>query len=275
MRIRKRLLPEGWYPSDANTAAQELAGFERPSNHNASAVTCLVPHASWYFSGGIAFRAIQQLRHDVDCVLVFGGHLGDEAPPLFVESDAFETPFGPLFRQEKLLSALKDQIELRSDSSADNTIEVLLPMVRHAFPTALFLGLRMPAVFTSWEIGRIIARTAHSLGLACVAISSSDLTHYGPNYGFEPQGGGIQALDWVRSVNDRRFLEAVIEGDPKKTLKYALEDQSACSPGAVLAGMGFANESGAYKASLIEYGTSADIRPSASFVGYGSISWEL
>jgi AmmeMemoRadiSam system protein B len=132
----------------------------------------------------------------------------------------------------------------------------------------------MPAVLDSWEIGRIISRTVQSLGLSCVAISSSDLTHYGPNFGFEPHGRGMQALDWVRSVNDRRFLDAVIEGDPKMTLNCALKDQSACSPGAVIAGMGFATECKAHNAKLLEYATSADSRPASSFVGYGSISWE-
>jgi len=274
MRTRKRLLPEGWYPSDVFTAARELAGFESPVGSSGRSLACMVPHASWFFSGGIAYRAIVRLQQDADCVIVFGGHLGGDAPPLFVEAEEFETPCGPLYRDEELFSALDDQIELRPDSSVDNTIEVLLPMVRHVFPEARFLGLRMPAGLASWETGRIIARTAKSLGLSCVAISSSDLTHYGTDYGFEPQGRGVHALDWVRSVNDHRFLDAVIEGDPKKTLKYALEEKSACSPGAVIAGMGFASEYDAHKASLLEYSTSADIRASSSFVGYGSITWE-
>jgi len=275
MRIRKRLLAEGWYPLDAYVAAQELAGFERSNDPPGHSVACMVPHASWFFSGGIAYRAIKQLQHDVDCIIVFGGHLNGNGPPLFVESEAFETPFGTLFREEKLFTALSDAMVLNSDHSVDNTIEVLLPMVRSSFPKARFLGLRMPAGLVSLDTGKFIAKTAKSLGLSCVAISSSDLTHYGPDYGFEPKGQGSPALEWVRSVNDRRFLEAVIEDDPKKVLKYALEEQSACSPGAVIAGMGFASESGAHKASLFEYGTSADVRVSSSFVGYGSITWAL
>jgi AmmeMemoRadiSam system protein B len=78
----------------------------------------------------------------------------------------------------------------------------------------------------------------------------------------------------VREITDRRFIDAVLEGDPKTVLLRAEEESSACSAGAVLGAMGFARGA---TAELLAYGTSADMNDDAgvpdSFVGYAAITW--
>jgi AmmeMemoRadiSam system protein B len=118
-----------------------------------------------------------------------------------------------------------------------------------------------------------VAELARGLGRAAVAIGSTDLTHYGPNYDFEPHGSGTQAVEWVKTVNDAAFLRAVLACDGSGAIERATADSSACSPGAAVGAMGFAAALGASSAALIAYGTSADIAFSTSFVGYGAIAW--
>jgi AmmeMemoRadiSam system protein B len=160
-------------------------------------------------------------------------------------------------------------------------------MVKYFFPAARLLWLRLPAEAASFRAGKILARTAAALGRELRVLGSTDLTHYGANYGFSPQGTGPAALDWVRTVNDRRFIEAVEAGDPEAVLRRAKAEQSACSAGAVLAVMGYAAEtrsasgeavSSGGAGECIAYGTSVDRAesggPPDSFVGYGAFSWE-
>jgi AmmeMemoRadiSam system protein B len=167
------------------------------------------------------------------------------------------------------------------DRYRDNTVEVLIPMARFFFPQARLLALRLPADLSSYETGRLLAGTAGSMGRKLVVMGSTDLTHYGRNYGFSPQGYGPRALSWVREVNDRRFIDAVLSGEGAVVLRRAEEELSACSAGAVLGVLGYVQDvdrSPRPVPELLAYTTSADAEGTGeipdSFVGYAAIGWK-
>jgi AmmeMemoRadiSam system protein B len=229
--------------------------------------------------------AFASLQKDADTVIIAGGHLPASAPVLFAEEDAADTPLGamPIDRELRLLvqQGLRDaSLCAAADNYADNSVEVLLPLARAMFPDAHLLALRIGASEKAFEAGRLIARAASALRRHPVIIGSTDLTHYGAAYGFQPKGGGKAALDWVRDVNDRRFIDAVLSGNPDMALERAVKERSACSAGAALLAMGFVREledDSHPAASLLEYGTSADAAPDTgesadTFVGYATIA---
>jgi AmmeMemoRadiSam system protein B len=115
---------------------------------------------------------------------------------------------------------------------------------------------------------------AKELGVSILAFGSTDLTHYGPNYGFSPKGYGPEAVQWVKEVNDKKFIDQTLKLDGDGMLKSAAQDQSACSAGGAVAAVAAAKANGAHKASLIDYYTSYDIMPGDSFVGYAGILLE-
>jgi len=127
---------------------------------------------------------------------------------------------------------------------------------------------------SSFDAGKALADAAKALGRNIAVLASTDLTHYGPNYGYAPKGCGPQALKWVKEVNDRKFIEAVESGDPQAVLERAESDLSSCSAGAVLGAMGYASAINAGPARLLEYGTSADVSTEVpdSFVGYAAFA---
>jgi AmmeMemoRadiSam system protein B len=235
------------------------------------------PHAGWFYSGAIAAAAVSSLDREAGTVAVIGGHLPAGMPPLFFPEDGVKTPLGDMEIDREFRDLLADELDGAPDRYQDNTVEVLLPMVRWFFPRAKLLALRLPAESASFEAGRTLARIAASLGRKLRVLGSTDLTHYGPNYGFSPQGQGHRALDWVTGVNDRRFIRAVEEGDPARILERAEGERSACSAGAVLGVLGFARETGLSPGKLLVYGTSADVAEDGevpdSFVGYGAFGW--
>jgi AmmeMemoRadiSam system protein B len=235
------------------------------------------PHAGWLYSGSIAARAFASLRSDADTVVVAGGHLPAGMPPLLAGEDGVETPLGPLEIDGEFRDILRRKLGDIPDNYRDNTVEVQLPMVKYFFPHSRLVWLRLPAEIRSFESGRIIADVGETLRRNFVMFASTDLTHYGDNYGFSPQGRGSGALEWVRAVNDAAFIRAVAAGDPHEVLRRAEEDGSACSAGAVLACLAFAQSRNAAPARLLDYGTSADSTGPGvpdSFVGYAAMAWD-
>jgi AmmeMemoRadiSam system protein B len=275
-KTRKSCLPAPWYPRDPRAAAAFLEPF-RPLKPAGDAA--VAPHAGWYYSGALAAKAAAALAGGTaDTVAVLGGHLPAGAGPLFAMEDACLTPFGELEIDGELRDLVKKALSGQEDVWADNTVEVLLPLVKNFFPGAKLLWARFPAELSSFEAGKTLAKAALSLGRRIKVLGSTDLTHYGSAYGFSPRGFGRGALEWVKTVNDRRFIEAVIDGSPREILDRAEREKSACSAGAVLGALGFAEEAAGGKkpaGELLDYRTSADVTgdPGDSFVGYMAFCW--
>jgi len=277
MILREPCLPPGWYPRQAG-AIEEFLEPVRKAGKSPSGKAAIAPHAGWYYSGRLAALAVSSLEAQAETVVVIGGHLPEGMPVLCAREDGVKTPLGAIMIDKELREAFEKRIPATPDRYQDNTVEVLLPIVRYFFPESKLLWLRFPAELSSFDAGKILAETAADLGRRIVVLSSTDLTHYGRNYGFSPKGMGKPALEWVKKNNDAAFINAVLEGEPSAVLERADEDRSACSSGAVIGALGFATQIGK-KARLLEYSTSADVIPSEgdeipdSFVGYAAISF--
>ncbi|MCK9375741.1 MAG: AmmeMemoRadiSam system protein B [Syntrophobacterales bacterium] len=279
MRIRERMLPAGWYPASASACKAEIEQFIAGSPPLPTGTTVfggIVPHAGWHFSGKAAARVfgLASKITQPQVVCVFGGHLGGNSPPLLVTETAWETPLGDIPLATEFYEPLAKRLTLREEYPGDNTIEVQIPFVKYFFPQAKLLALRSPHSATAIELGQAVAAVARELKVSLLAFGSTDLTHYGPNYGFSPQGYGPAAVNWVKTVNDKKFIDQALKLDGAGMLKTAAEDQSACSAGGAVAAVAAAKQLGARKAALIDYYTSYDIMPNDSFVGYAGIMLE-
>ena len=289
MILREPSLRPGWYPKQKELIEEFLTPFMKNGNTEDPAHAVMAPHAGWYYSGLTAAKAVSSLDSTAETVAVIGGHLPRGMPILIADEEGVRTPLGNMeidtelagkFTSAEFSDQSRKKISHKPDNYQDNTVEVLLPMVHYFFPHAKLLWLRFPADISSFDSGKLLAKAAAALGRRLVVVASTDLTHYGDNYGFCPKGFGKPALDWVKNVNDAAFIKAVLQGDPSIVLKRAEEDQSACSAGAVLGALGFVSNQGkaadkAHDAKLLEYRTSADVSEDGiptSFVGYAAIS---
>jgi AmmeMemoRadiSam system protein B len=265
MNLRKRVLPPGWYPQSAEKIRQFLEQIPR-NDDKTGAAAVLAPHAGWYYSGRVAARALAALKTAVDTVIVIGGHLSGGMPPLFAEEDGVMTPLGDLEIDREFRDMLWKELGGKPDRYYDNTVEVMLPMVKYYFPQSRVIWLRLGAEIQSYTVGTTISKIGAALKRQFALVGSTDLTHYGLNYDFAPQGMGWKALEWMKTENDAAFIQAVASSDGGETLRRANTDKSSCSAGAVLACMAYAKSLGASDAVLLSYSTSADA-PEASFSG--------
>jgi len=235
----------------------------------------IVPHAGWYFSGKLAARVFHLLKSKskADLIVLYGGHLGPEDPPRMVMESSWETPFGEMEMDSEFARGLMKRIEVKTESSGsgDNTVEIQVPMIKYFFPDAKLLAIRSPSSLRAETLGEEVARLAEERGISILAIGSTDLTHYGPNYGFVRKGIGPSAVKWVKNENDRGFIDCALRMDTKGLIRHAEENDSACSAGAAASAMVTCRAMGAEKGSLIDYYTSYDIMPDDSFVGYAGI----
>ena len=300
MILLKPTLPPLWYPQSKEGIAdffrtirddqampygqagnsgvfpQPMAAADAPKAVSSppAGIAAVAPHAGWYYSGAIAARAVGSLRQDADTIAVIGGHLPAGYPPLMAEADCVQTPLGIIAIDAEFQELLRSRLQAKPDRESDNTVEVLLPMVHYFFPHAKILHLRLPNGAVSFEIGKLLSELGEQLERNLAVLGSSDLTHYGSAYRFTPQGVGAAALEWVKTVNDWQLIQAVIAGDPALLLRRAQEDRSACSVGAILGCLGFAQSRNCSPARLLAYGTSADISGETDqAVGYGAFAW--
>lgn len=270
MRMRERSLPLGWYPQSPSDIEGLIAQWSQ-NRPRKGACAAIAPHAGWGFSGRLAALSLLSLA-DAETIVVIGGHLPRDYPVLAAMEESFETPLGGIQRDNELYSALASRLRLEEDRARDNTVEVQLPLVKALFPQARLLWLRAPAGQSSLDLGLALAEAAGGLGRDIVCLGSTDLTHYGPDYGFEPMGRGARAETWVREVSDRGFIDALLDMDGPTALLRG-EEGAACSAGAAVAALGFAQALGCDESLLLGYGTSLDVRRAPSFVGYCSLAF--
>jgi AmmeMemoRadiSam system protein B len=278
MNRRKRILPRGWYPWDGEDCKKEIESYLEgwsPPGLSMRGLGGIVPHAGWYFSGRLAARVFRSLKSDrkVECVVVYGGHLSSEDLPRIVAEEFWETPLGDIEIHTNFVKNLMKRIETKkeSPSSGDNTIEIQLAMVKHFYPEAKLLAIRSPLSLKAKALGEAVAEIAREEGIHILVIGSTDLTHYGPNYGFLVKGIGPSAVEWVKKENDRGFVDCALKLDIEGLLRHALENDSACSAGAAASAMATCKSLGAEKGILLDYYTSYDVLPDESFVGYAGI----
>jgi len=272
MNIRKRYLPAGWYPSDQKSTLNKIETMVKGlCISTANAVAGVVPHAGWEFSGRVALEVFASIKTKADTIVVVGGHLSQASGIYAAFEQGYETPLGIIDADLELLAEIKKGIPVKEDITADNTVEIQLPFLKYYFPESKALWMRAAPSSQALQLSRVLFEAEKALKRKIIVIGSTDLTHYGLNYGFMPKGTGKQAVVWVKEENDKRIIQALVEQRLEQALEYALSDHSACSAGGAVTAAGFACEKGLKQGKLLSYLTSWDIYPSESFVGYAGI----
>jgi AmmeMemoRadiSam system protein B len=282
MGVRKRAALRGqWYPESMEACLKEVEGFlkekwiHRPEGDHYRAG--IVPHAGWLFSGSIACRVIETLARGTkpDLVVLFGHHLGPSDPTTVMAEGILETPFGDLTVNTDFSEALSKAPFIRKEMgpfmAPENTLELQLPFVRYFFGDIPVCLMGVAPNKSAVPTGQAVVETAIQMGLTVKLIGSTDLTHYGPNFGFTPQGKGKAARQWVDATNDREAIDKMLALDVQGFAQEALIKHNACCSGAVTATLAAAQALGIPRGLEIAHTTSFVKSPSDSFVGYTGV----
>lgn len=270
-KCRKAWFSGSWYPDSEREIQNQLSRWQADlGDYETNVIAGIVPHAGWYFSGRLAYDVIRRLKHDADVLLILGGHLPYGSPIIHWSDDSLSTPCGELSVHGELRSFLVELTGSIPGDGPDNTIEVQLPLIRAVLGNIPVLPVRVPPDLNCVKTVDAFHSFCESQNLSGIVLGSTDLTHYGMNYGFFPEGSKNDPLLWVRE-SDGRILEKMKECNIEAILKEAEMNQSACSAGAAAGAARFAKLNGLTEGKILEYDTSYRLNESESFVGYGTV----
>jgi AmmeMemoRadiSam system protein B len=284
MNLKKMAFAGSWYPADAKECEASIKNFLNEENKTISrcCAGAIVPHAGWYYSGSLACGAIACLagtdgRPDsaIDTVFVFGAHMHPQSEPFILADGAVETPFGDIEVDTELVERICAGITLRqrpvSGFPDDNTLELQYPFIRYFFPEAKIVVIGIAPSFFAPIAGSMAVSEAERLSRNIRVIGSTDMTHYGPDFGFTPAGTGKNAVEWVKNENDRPAIDAMLAMDEENIISHGLNHKSMCCPGAAASVSAACKKLGAVKPVEFGYATSFEKTASTSFVGYAAV----
>lgn len=284
MPVRTPVVAGQFYPVSREQCQAELAEYATVSVSTQEAGTAadrdrvepagridrpvggIVPHAGWACSGSVAACVIRELARDpaLETFVVFGAvHRVSGIQASVFGRGSWRTPLGDIEIDEALASAVVSASPLIvADPDAhrlEHSIEVQVPFIRHFRSSVKLLPIMVPPSASSHEVGRIVGQKSRELGRVAAFLGSTDLTHYGPRYGFVPHGVGPAALKWAKDVNDRRLLEIVLDLQADRVVYEAERHHNACGSGAVAAAISACREKGASRALLLQHTTSYEV----------------
>jgi AmmeMemoRadiSam system protein B len=265
MQTRKAVVAGQFYPGqhdacidEINKCLDEAAISETLPN---KVVAGIVPHAGWTFSGSLAvlvFQALKQQHDKVNTFVIFGAaHSYFGGLPAVYDRGFWSTPLGDVPIDEELAEEVLGMGPAESNCTAhrcEHSIEVQVPFIQYFFAGAKILPILVPptaqAITLGDNLGRIIQENRQKK-IFCVG--STDLTHYGPHYGFMPKGVDQDALEWADTVNDKKFIDLALALEPQDLLVDAAENHNACGPGAAAATIASAKKLGSKKGILLAH----------------------
>lgn len=289
MQTRKAVVAGKFYPGQHESCVDQInecldaRPLSEPLPETISAG--IVPHAGWAFSGSLTalvFSAIRMQHEKIHTFVIFGAaHSFLGGSPAVCSRGVWQTPLGEVFVDEELADSV-----LATDSAAcdphahlsEHSIEVQVPFIQYLFPGAKILPILVPPVKQALELGAKVGEIVRGQeGKKIVCLGSTDLTHYGPRYGFVPQGEGQNAIRWAHDVNDKEFVDLALELKPAELLASAAKNGNACGPGAAAATVAAAKELGCERGLLLAQTSSSEVvrekmgSASTESVGYAAI----
>ncbi|NLG50622.1 MAG: AmmeMemoRadiSam system protein B [Chloroflexi bacterium] len=283
MPVRNPVVAGRFYPAQERACREEVEKYLRQAKPFVAERYIqggLVPHAGWTFSAPTAGRVLAALgaQEAPETVVLFGAvHSWGVDRPSMYGSGAWRTPLGELLIDEELADKLRQTnsglLDRPEAHAGEHSIEVQLPFIKYLFPDACILPISTPPLPSAVTLGQTVARVVQELDRRVVALGSSDLTHYGPQYGLAPAGVGEPGLEWAKQ-NDARVLDLATRMLPEDVLEEAHAHHNACGAGAIAATIAFAAARGATEGVLLHYTTSHEVMPMGrptDFVGYGAV----
>ena len=273
---------DNFYAGDIEKQIEEFITDYEPPSEISSVTAGVVPHAGWFYSGRVAahvFVSIKKYLHP-DTIILFGTvhNIRYVKKSSVYGKGAWQTPLGKVFVDDDTAARILEGaqgsiIENPAAHDGEHSIEVQVPFVKFFFPEAKIIPIAVMPDNDAAEIGEIVAETVERIEKNIVVVGTTDLTHYGSNYGFMPEGSGEKARKWMYK-NDGSIIDLALNLDAEAILEEARNNHNACGPGALAASAAFAKKLGVKKGRLLDYTTSFDVMPDREFtmgVGYAGI----
>ena len=201
-----------WYPAEAAEVSNLMERLFAESEGRTGrylpsrASGFVVPHAGLVYSGAVAAAAYRHLRvREPERVVVLGFSHHGAAPGAWIpDVPAFRTPLGEVPVDREFAAALLEGGEFatkREEALCDHSVELQLPFLQFSAPAATVVPVYVSRM--SPESRAAAARRLSSLlGPETVVVASSDFTHYGTGFSYQPFPADEYAGERLREIDE-------------------------------------------------------------------------
>jgi hypothetical protein len=193
--VRPAAVAGSWYPGDAASLGREIdAMFARaavPKQKGRKVLAIVSPHAGYRFSGqgaAAGFKLVQGRRYE-RVVVIGPSHHASYRGVVVTEATHYETPLGPIPVDRAACDALlQSGAPFRTHPTAErreHSLEMQLPMLQRALGAFKLVPL-VVGEMSDDDYRAAAAKLRELLGDGTLVVASSDFTHRGDNYGYEP-----------------------------------------------------------------------------------------
>ncbi len=261
-----------WYPGDPaelRTLLGEL--WDKSAERTGSCLLSggrafITPHAGLVYSGTVAAAVYRHIERERPQRVLLAGFSHRGSPPGIgiPEVDVYETPLGRTAVDRELADRLTAAEPFRKTAESkvcDHSIEIQLPLLQKAAPEAKLVPLYVSHLEPE-ERQAAALRLADCLTPGTVLIASSDLTHFGKAFHYEPFAVDSRVAEKLRKL-DYGVLEAA--GSLREELFLeTLRETGATVCGAdpialLLATMRHLDRAGEIFEEVLDYQTSGEI----------------
>lgn len=213
-----------WYPdcrTDLELLLEDL--FESSTRRTgdfllANPLGFVVPHAGLQYSGAVAAAAYRYIRRQQPrrAVILGFAHQGGPAGIAIPDIHEYQTPLGEAAVDRDTTERLAKQPPFKiiaEESICDHSVEIQLPLLQHASPHTRVVPL-FAGHLDAHERDRAAETLAGLCGPDTVFLVSSDLTHYGRAFGYQPFPTDSKISARLAHL-DREVMDAAASLDPR------------------------------------------------------------
>ena len=239
----------------------------------------VVPHAGFIYSGAIAAHSYYALAKNgfADTFIILGpNHTGMGSGVAVMTEGSWLTPLGEVPIDKEISNLIMRDIVDKDENAHmyEHSIEVQLPFLQFSAGNKKFdfvpICMAMQDYETTYETGKIIADAVKNTDKKIVIIASTDFSHAGFNYMSMPPPG--MRVDEYAEKQDKLAINQILNMNPEELINTVHENNiTMCGYGPVAVMLTASKILGASKAELLKYGTSYEVHPGSSCVGYGAL----
>ena len=260
-----------FYPASAKELADAVTSHIDAANVRgvAGARAYIAPHAGYVYSGrtaGFTYKAMSagSRAKAADTIVIIGPNHTGLGKKISVSMADWSTPLGIALNDTDLSAGILRVNRLAEQDerahSDEHSIEVQLPYLKKIFPEKRFVFICMmdQSAESANALAKSIVEASDALGRKTVVLASSDMNHY--------------EQESITKDKDMRLIGAIERLDMQSFADLVKKlPSSTCGPGPIIAAMRFGALTGAKRAKLLDYSTSASAGSDAEHVvGYSS-----
>jgi len=259
--VLQSLLAGQWYPADATQLRGQiralLEGLDSAPLDDVVAV--ILPHAGYQYSGATALKALAGLKRRYHRIVVIGPSHRVPMQEVCSLPDVthYETPLGQIPLDRPFLDALMAESEFENVAAAhqgEHSVQIEIPLLQYLFSKFRLVPIVVGQLSfaTSVRVGRLLKQR---LDPETLVVVSSDFTHYGPRFAFQPFLEDVE--ENLRSLDMGAYAH-IESRDASGFLQYREETGATicgCVPIAILLSM----LDPTHRCHLVDYTTSGRI----------------